>query len=140
MRIAAILIATFMLGLAIPARADFEQDKKRCNSDTGPDIRIGACTRLIQSGDFKGENLANLFSNRGNVYRIDGQYDRAIQDYDQAINLNPRDAKAFAGRAFANEKTGRLDQALKDYKKAYYLDFRNNYFVKRIRELGARTK
>jgi tetratricopeptide (TPR) repeat protein len=33
--------------------------------------------------------FAAAFSNRGNAYARKGQYDRAIQDYDQAIRINP---------------------------------------------------
>jgi tetratricopeptide (TPR) repeat protein len=42
------------------------------------------------------------------------QYDRAIQDYDQAIRLKPDDADAFNSRCYARATINQLDAALAD--------------------------
>jgi tetratricopeptide (TPR) repeat protein len=46
------------------------------------------------------------FGNRGNYYAVTRQYDRAIQDYDEAIRINPNFADAFynRGRAYAHSR------------------------------------
>jgi tetratricopeptide (TPR) repeat protein len=49
-------------------------------------------------------NLALAFNDRGNAYANKGQYDRAIQDYDQAIKLDPNLALAINNRAAAIAK------------------------------------
>jgi tetratricopeptide (TPR) repeat protein len=46
-------------------------------------------------------NLANAFRGRSSAYAHKGDYDRAFQDHDQALQLNPIDAKAFYGRGTA---------------------------------------
>ena len=102
-RLGAALIAAAVLVLGAipaPARADLDQDKQRCVSAPNPDIRIGGCTRLIQSGRFSNTNLAIAFTNRGNAYERKGQYDRAIRDYTEAIRLKPGYAIAFNNLCF----------------------------------------
>src|SRR5215469_13126474 len=47
-------------------------------------------------------SYANAFSNRGNTYATKGQYDRAIEDYNEAIRLNPKHADAFYNRGTAH--------------------------------------
>ena len=42
------------------------------------------------------------YANRGLAYANLGQLQRAIKDFDEAIRLDPRQAPAYAGRAFAH--------------------------------------
>jgi lipoprotein NlpI len=86
-----------MLCSAPPAAAD---DAVSCQKGSD-DVAIAACSRLIASGRFSARNLGTLYFNRGIAYKHKGQYDRAIQDYDQAIRLNPRQAEAFSSRGTA---------------------------------------
>ena len=44
--------------------------------------------------------------------------DRAIEDYDVAIRLNPDLAVAFSNRGNVHRKESRFDRAIKDYDKA----------------------
>jgi tetratricopeptide (TPR) repeat protein len=43
-------------------------------------------------------------------------FDRAIADYDEAIQLDPKDAQAYYDRGMAWEKKRRLREALADFK------------------------
>ena len=83
--------------LVLPADAG---DADACAKGSG-DEKIAACTRSINSGFWKGPNLAWAYTNRGIAYRAKGQPDRAIADYDQAIRLNPNFAMAFYNRGIA---------------------------------------
>ena len=67
--------------LALPAIAG---DADVCVKGAG-DERIAACTRSINSGLWRGPNLAWAYTNRGLAYRAKGEPDRAIADYDKAI-------------------------------------------------------
>jgi tetratricopeptide (TPR) repeat protein len=86
------------------------------------DIQIGDCTAALQSGKYNNENLAILLTNRGNAYRNKDQYDRAIQDYNQAIKLNPKDSFPFNNRGNAYFNKGQYDRAIQDYNQAIKLN------------------
>jgi tetratricopeptide (TPR) repeat protein len=86
------------------------------------DIQIGDCTAALQSGKYNNENLAILLTNRGNAYRNKEQYDRAIQDYNQAIKLNPKDSFPFNNRGNAYFNKGEYDRAIQDYTQAIKLN------------------
>ena len=81
-----------------------------------PDLRISGCTTLIQSGRETQSILAVAFCNRGNTYQdYKGDYDRAIQDYDQAVRLKPDDAAALNNRCWARAVANKaLEAALSD--------------------------
>jgi tetratricopeptide (TPR) repeat protein len=94
------------------------------SSDTAvtPDLRITGCTTVIQSGRETQSNLAIAFNNRGNGYKARGEIDRAIQDYDEAIRLEPDHAKAFLNRGTAYKAKGEIDRAIQDYDEAIRLE------------------
>jgi tetratricopeptide (TPR) repeat protein len=48
-----------------------------------------------------------------------GQYDRAIQDYDQSIRLNPNDALVFYARGRVYMLMGQQDRAMQDFNQYY---------------------
>ncbi len=119
------------------AQADIFQDQRWCDDkDTHPDIRIGACTRNIQSGRVTGRNLAVVFYNRGNAYIYAGQFDRAIADNTEAIRIRPDFAEAFFNRGMAYAKKGVRNRIVPDFKKAYDLGFRDPLLLKTLRSVG----
>ena len=46
-------------------------------------------------------NYPDALNNRGLAYISNGQYDRAIQDFDRVLKLDPKDADAIKNRAMA---------------------------------------
>ena len=56
-----------------------------------------------------------MFYNRGVAYGNKGEYDRAIQDYNEAIRINPGYADAFNNRGNAYADKGEYDRAIQDY-------------------------
>ncbi|MBI2713815.1 MAG: tetratricopeptide repeat protein [Rhizobiales bacterium] len=105
------------------AGAAAAQQSKWCDDPNATDDQtISGCTADIQSGRFSGKNLAVKFSNRGLAYNDKGQTDRAIQDYDQAIRLNPNYANAFYNRGNAYDDKGQTDRAIQDYDQAIKLN------------------
>ena len=95
---------------------EMSQEWKWCEGLDGAsaDLRISGCTTVIQSGRETPENLAIAFYNRGKAYSDKGDQDRAIQDYDQAIRLNPQNASYWNNRCWARALAGQLDRALAD--------------------------
>jgi tetratricopeptide (TPR) repeat protein len=88
---------------------------------SNPDLSISGCTAMILSGRETPGNLAEAFYNRGVAYDNKGQPDRAIEDYDQAIRLNPNHAKAFYNRGVAYTIKRQHDRAIEDFDHAIWL-------------------
>lgn len=61
---------------------------------------------------------ASLYESRGEGYRLQKQYNTAIDDFTEVIRLNPQSAAAFQKRADAYYATGRCEQAVADLKTA----------------------
>ncbi len=62
------------------------------------------------------------YSNRGSVYDDLGQHQRAIEDYDEAIRLDPQDAAAYNNRGLAYVDLGQFQKATIDLDEAIRLD------------------
>jgi tetratricopeptide (TPR) repeat protein len=92
---------------------------------------IDGCTAVIQSGREPAEKLATAFDNRGVAYKHKGQYDLALQDYEQAIRLNPNSANAYNNRGIVHRIKGEYARAIADYDEAISLknsDFPAAYY------------
>jgi tetratricopeptide (TPR) repeat protein len=90
--------------------------------DALPDLQIHGCTAVIQSGLGTSRMLVLAFTNRGFAHRTKGDYDRAIQDFGQAIRLAPNHAPAFNGRGMAWQSKGEADRAIADFDEAIRLN------------------
>src|SRR4051812_7421179 len=111
---------------ALSAQAQsFDQLSKWCYYDATDDQRIQGCNAVVASKRVTGADLAAAFYNRGLAYDNKGQYDRAIEDYDQAIKLNPNDADVFVNRGNAYARKGQNDRAIQDFDQALKLDPNN---------------
>src|ERR1017187_5838324 len=106
------------------AHAQTKQEFNWCIGEGNPTPaqKITGCTAVIQAGKLKGKRLAFTFSNRGVAYYERGEYDRAIQDFEQAIALNPKYALAFNNRCAAYHDKGEYDRAIQDCNQAIKLN------------------
>src|SRR5262245_36601311 len=107
--------------LLLGAEAACADDFKTCATGA-PDYAIMACTNLIEGGKLDTRQQAIAYSNRGMVFRIRGGLQRALADFNRAIELEPQSPDAFAGRAQANLKKGLAAEALPDIDRALSLD------------------
>jgi len=67
---------------------------------------------------------AIAYINRGIAHRGLGQYELAIQSYDEAIRLDPQFSYAYNSRGIAYEALGNSIQAEQDFAKAKELGYR----------------
>ena len=65
---------------------------------------------------------AEQYSKQGLAYAAKGEYDRAIQDYNQALQRDPNYAAAYNNRGIAWAVKGDYDQAIRDYDQAIRLN------------------
>jgi len=95
---------------------------ERCYAASDPQAGVVLCTEAIDQGGLSQANLAITFSNRGNSYFDLGLFERAIADYDVALELNPNDTVTLSNRGAALTDLGRLEAAIADFDKAVALD------------------
>lgn len=123
------LVLVFILMLMLPGMRAAAQSSRLSNADlcNGTDRRsaesqIIGCSALIKSAVNTPQVLAIAYNNRGNGYSGIGEYERAIQDYGESINLDPHDPKPFNNRGVAYQKTGEYDRAIEDFNAAIAID------------------
>jgi cytochrome c-type biogenesis protein CcmH/NrfG len=72
-------------------------------------------------------NDAAAYIALGDAYAKEGDYDRAIAEYTQAIRLDPNDVLAYYLRGFAYWNKGDYDRANADYKALLRIDPNDDY-------------
>src|SRR6516164_6618167 len=120
-RLCSILTGVSLAGAS--ALAQTPQERGWCESEDAVtvDQRIDGCSAVIKAARDRGDKLAEAFNNRGIAYRLKGEYDRAVQDYNQAIKLNAKFAAAFNNRGVAYDRKGDYERAIADYDQAIKL-------------------
>lgn len=116
-----VLRAGVILVCLVGARA-WAQSTDDCYQLDNLDLTLSSCSKLIQSGTLSGQDLANVYVNRGSAYYEKGDDDHAIQDYDQAIRIDPSNVMAFEGRGNAYSDKGDYDRAIQDFNQAIKLN------------------
>ncbi|MEY2537065.1 MAG: hypothetical protein QOG67_805 [Verrucomicrobiota bacterium] len=89
----------------------------RGDFDQAIDLNNVALTENIRA-----DQAAVAMMNRGNAYSAKGDADQALQDYEEAITLDPRNAGAYVDRARILWKKGDRDDAIKDLNEAIRLN------------------
>ena len=104
------------VGLMITAGSatTWADDKGDCRNGKDVDVRIKACSAVIQ-GDAKD---ATAYHNRGMALLSKGDLDKAMADFDQAISLKPDYASAYDSRARIFVAKGDYTRAVADVTKA----------------------
>jgi tetratricopeptide (TPR) repeat protein len=104
--------------------AQTSKEWRQCSGAEGAiaDVVISGCSTVIQAGQGSPTQLATAFNNRGFIYKFKGEYDRALEDYNQAILLNPSFASAYNNRGVIYRIKGDYERAIKDYDQAIWLD------------------
>ena len=59
---------------------------------------------------------------RGAAYAEKGEHDKAIADFDQAIEQDPKNGAAYHNRALSYMDTGKVDRALADFDQVIKID------------------
>jgi lipoprotein NlpI len=98
------------------------EKEAQCGGVTAdPAAAIQVCTRLIEFGSLERPDLAKAYYTRGTEWANQGNPDRAIPDFNVAIELDPKLAAAYYNRALAWSAKGDGDRAIADYDAAMRL-------------------
>ena len=112
--------------ILLPQTALLSQTSKawsQCIGREGPiaDLVIEGCGAIIEAGQGTPAQLGLAFNNRGVAYRLKGEYDHALDDYNEAIRLNPTSASHYNNRGIIFRIKQEYDRAIEDYDRAIFL-------------------
>jgi lipoprotein NlpI len=114
--------ASLLLLSASSAFAQTAPKEPQCGGVSGdPALAIKVCTRAIEFGSLERPDLAKAYFARGTEYANQDNHDRAIADYDLAIELDPKLALAYYNRALSWSSKGESERAIADYNAALKL-------------------
>lgn len=82
------------------------------------DDAITLWNQILQRSIRDQEQKKVVYHNRGNAYFHKGQYQKAIDDYGQALQINPSYAEAYNMRGLAYHKQYNAEQAIADFGQA----------------------
>ena len=114
------LLLAFGAAAHADARADFEAAVEAVKKGKR-DEAIGLLTKVIDSKEVQGEQLATMYYTRGDLHSQTGKLDQAIADYTKAIEIMPDHAAAFHDRATAYALQKKFTEALDDLSRAQFL-------------------
>jgi len=117
--VAEIVMALLWIGSSAYAQVD----PAKCRAPVvSSEERIAACTAVIEAGKGPKEGLAWAYRLRAREYLRTRDFDRAVTDYSQIIQLYPRDQYAHMMRGDANFCKENIEQAIADYDQAIGID------------------
>lgn len=100
--LAAVLTALLMLGPPALASDHMDFHRQQCNSGTAAlAAQVRGCSKIAGSDRFEADAKGIAYYNMGVAYGLNGQFNKAVENYTKALKLNPRDAEAARNRALA---------------------------------------
>ncbi len=92
-------------------------NQRQCDLDEA----VADATLLIE----KNQDDAAAYATRGQALNLLGEYAFAVNDFDEAIRVDPQNSHYYSGRGRARSILGNLDNALEDYNAAIERDAEN---------------
>src|SRR5215467_9865451 len=125
-RLVPALVGILVLGsVAEAAEKPASQEWRTCAGEvkaSPSDLVIKSCTAVIQSSRESKARLAVAYYYRATAYRVEGRTERAIQDYDHAIELDPKYASAYNDRGTIYFQKAQPNRAIQNFDHAIMLD------------------
>lgn len=112
---------TIVIAWLLGPVSSFAGSQDDCIQEEDAALKIKGCTEAIDSGEWSGEALAWAHSNRGLGHRRQGQLQKALADYNEAIRLRPNYPDAYGNRAYLLDLLGLHEQAITDWETALSL-------------------
>ena len=109
------MVPSFSRGVA--ALATVDDPMLDCLSEDNQ-RRISGCSTLIDTPGLPEEQRSLAHGMRALAYSLLGLFDKALQDYDEALKINPDYPLALNNRAWSYYKLGRPRDGIADVEKA----------------------
>lgn len=87
----------------------------KCEMEAEPDIKIAACSIIIENRKQSLANRWDAYFTRGTGWLAKSDYERAIFDFNQALVLNPNELSALNGRGAAWRASAQYERAIADF-------------------------
>lgn len=97
---------------------DEQMDEARSAQKRGEYVRAIVYYNTAALQALTPEREAAMYIGRGEAYWLNGEFERAIDDWSEAIRANPKNADAFNNRATAYYQRGEYKKAIADYQQA----------------------
>src|ERR1017187_7847697 len=107
--------------LAATCRIAFADVIAECNQDPTSEVRVLACTKIIEGPSFGLNEKAIAYESRGKAHRDAGAIRSALADFNEAVRLRPDNGSAFAGRGQTKFLARNWIGAIADYSEAIRL-------------------
>jgi tetratricopeptide (TPR) repeat protein len=118
-----LVIAAALAAISFASLAHAQVDPTKCSAPmASADERIAQCTAVIEAGTGPKMDLAWAYDLRARAYFEIGDFDRAIADFSQLIELDPNQPHTHNNRGVAYLRKGDFDRAIADYGQAIQLD------------------
>ncbi len=75
---------------------------------------LSDCNKALRRADKHYPDYGQLYADRGMVYLRQGNYDKAIADFNDALKLNPKSARALYGRGVAESRKNQTKESAVD--------------------------
>ena len=85
-------------------------------------VVIGLVHFIFPPRQYTAQERACFCNDRGVERIVNGEYDKAIADYDQALRLDPNNAAIYRNRGIAWKRKGDFDKAIADFNQALRID------------------
>jgi tetratricopeptide (TPR) repeat protein len=121
MRRAGTILAALCLAAVAATTARADSSAADCLSDDN-ERRIVGCSIIIDNPATPPLERSNALAIRGLALSIKGQLDRAIEDYDASLAINPNSPSALNNRAWAYFRAGRGVEGLPDVERSLMLN------------------
>lgn len=95
---------------------------QRAKGNGEADKAIALYSSCIEGGDLTARNHAIALNNRGNLFLDRSEYDRALADFNEALQLRPGYAKPLSNRGTVYQRLGQYRDAARDYIRAIEID------------------
>ena len=107
------MVAAGAVAAIVLAGAAAADDRQDCATG-GAELRLAACTRILQSAPAD----AIALGNRGVAYRVLGRFDAALADLNTALRIDPHNAGLYLERGLAFDAAGDHARAIADFSAA----------------------
>jgi lipoprotein NlpI len=120
-RSATLISAVLLAFLPADARSASKSEWEGCKA-SDPETSIKACSRILARRGESARDRASAYYNRGIAYADQRDDRKAIEDFNEAVRLDPRHPGAYTARGRAYNREGDTDAALRDFARALAID------------------